>query len=244
MPKVTYPIVVRDLTEAIAAGTYPVGSLLPTELELCAQYGTSRHTIRAALQELQQLGMVSRRKNVGTRVEAREPAQSFQQTLASLDGLVQFGKTHVRQVQCVEEIVADLGLAATLGCAGGTRWLRISSLRLNQDDANHPIGWTDVYVDPAYADVVPIVQASPQMLVSNVIESRYGRRIAQVRQDVDAVTVPMTLSEALRTPAGTPGLRIVRTYLDASRQAFEISVTVHPAGRFTLSMLMSRAAEL
>lgn len=241
MSKVTYTKVVRDLTEAIAQGTYPVGGLLPTELELCAQYGTSRHTIRVALQELQQLGMVSRRKNVGTRVEARERAHGFQQTLASLEGLVQFGKTHVRKVQEVETIVADLELARTLGCPGGTRWLRISSLRMDSEDAGRPIGWTDVYVDPAYADVVPIVQASPQTLISNAIEARFGRRIAQVRQDVDAITLPSRLAEALNASEGSPALQIVRTYTDATRVAFEISVTVHPAGRFKLSMLMSRA---
>jgi DNA-binding GntR family transcriptional regulator len=65
--------IARNLIEGIISGRFPVGSLLPTELELCAQYATSRHTIRAALHELQQLGLVSRRKNVGTRVESAEP---------------------------------------------------------------------------------------------------------------------------------------------------------------------------
>ncbi|SAI65871.1 GntR family transcriptional regulator [Bordetella ansorpii] len=243
MKKVTYPMVVKDLTAAIACGKHPVGSLLPTELELSALYGTSRHTIRAALQELQQLGLVSRTKNVGTRVEARERAEGFQQTLASLDGLVQFGKAHVREVQHVEEIVVDLELARTLGCPGGTRWLRISSLRLPAEDLEHPVGWTDVYVEPAYAEAVPIVQASPQTLLSNIIEERFGRRIAQIRQEVDAVSVPGHLAVPLNVEPGSPALQIVRTYLDASRRAFEISVTVHPAGRFTLSMLLNRNTE-
>ncbi|WP_233235032.1 GntR family transcriptional regulator [Bordetella sp. LUAb4] len=243
MPKVTYPMVVRELTAAIAEGQYPVGALLPTELELSAHYGTSRHTIRAAMQELQHLGLVSRTKSVGTRVEARERKQGFQQTLASLDGLTQFGKTHVRQVQQVEEIVVDLALARTLGCPGGTRWMRVSSLRLPAADATQPVGWTDVYFDSIYADVVPVIKAAPQTLVSEIIEERYGCRIAKVRQTVDAVSVPGHLAEPLNVAAGSPALQIVRTYLDATSRPFEISVTVHPAGRFSLSMMLTRNVE-
>ena len=40
------------------------------ELELCEHYGTSRHTVRLAVTKLVALGLVSRRKRTGTRVEA------------------------------------------------------------------------------------------------------------------------------------------------------------------------------
>jgi len=47
-----YERVARELVEAISSGRYPLGSRLPTELELCAQFGASRNTVRAALREL------------------------------------------------------------------------------------------------------------------------------------------------------------------------------------------------
>src|SRR6478609_10789367 len=73
MNKPHFADIARDLTEGIASGRFPVGSYLPTELELRDLYQTSRHTVRAALHELQQLGLVSRRKNAGTRVETMQP---------------------------------------------------------------------------------------------------------------------------------------------------------------------------
>jgi DNA-binding transcriptional regulator YhcF (GntR family) len=88
--------IARDLTEGIASGHYPVGSYLRTELELRDHYQTSRHTVRAALHELQQLGFVSRRKNAGTRVESAQPRNDFRPSLASVDDLVQFGSEHLR----------------------------------------------------------------------------------------------------------------------------------------------------
>ena len=114
----------RHLAEGIASGRYGVGTLLPTELELCAHHGLSRYAVRKALDELQELGLISRRKNVGTRVEASRPKPGFTKSVATVEELAQFGAEHVRVVRDVREVVADLALARELGCEGGTRWLR------------------------------------------------------------------------------------------------------------------------
>jgi DNA-binding GntR family transcriptional regulator len=233
----------RDLAEGIASGRFPVGSLLPTEFELCEQYGASRYKVRLALQELQDLGLISRRKNIGTRVEAARPPAGFTQSIATVEDLGQFGVEHVRIVRHVDEIVADLALAKDMGCAGGTRWLRISSLRMNGGRRGKPIGWTDVYVDPTYAEVGAMVRESPETLISTLIERRFGRRIARIRQQVHAVSLTPALAEELKAEPGSPALKIVRRYLDASDEAFEISVSVHPAERFTFSMELSRSRE-
>ena len=232
--------IARHLTEAIASGRFPVGSLLPTEMELRVHYNTSRHTVRAALHELQQLGLVSRRKNVGTRVESIRPTQAFLPSLASVEDLVQFGVAHMRKVQSIEETTVTAALAKELGCLTGTRWLRISSLRMDSD-ANSPIGWTDVYIDPAYAEIGEIVRASPGTLISSLIESRYGRRIAEIQQEIRAITVSDALAGSLQVKPGAAALRIVRRYLDAAGQVFEVSNTVHPAERFAVSMRLLRS---
>ncbi|HEX2013060.1 MAG TPA: GntR family transcriptional regulator [Roseateles sp.] len=233
----------RELAEGIASGRFPVGSLLPTELELCERHGASRYTVRMALAELQEMGLISRRKNVGTRVEAATPSAGFTQALASVEDLAQFGSEHVRTVRKVEDVVVDLALAKEMGCAGGTRWLRISSLRMDGGRPSRPMGWTDVYVDEKYREVGEMVRSAPDTLISSLIETRFGRRIARITQDIQAMAVPKVLAEELMVEVGSPALRIVRHYLDAADEVFEISVTVHPAERFTFSMQLRRAKE-
>src|SRR3954447_643035 len=121
MSETRYAQVARDLTEGIATGRFPVGSLLPTEFELCEHYGASRHMVRSAIRELQELGLVSRRKKAGTRVEAASVSSGYRQSLASVEDLVQFGAAHTRVVRKIEDIVIDRALAKDLGCAPGTR---------------------------------------------------------------------------------------------------------------------------
>lgn len=239
--KPNFSNIARHLTAAITSGHFGVGTLLPTELELCKHYGTSRHTVRAALAELQQVGLVSRRKNVGTRVVSAKPRASFRPSLASVDDLVQFGSEHLRVVQAIEPTTVAGELANELGCGDGARWLRISSLRMVADEEAVPIGWTDVYIDPSYADIGELIKSSPDSLISSLIEERYGRQIAEIHQDVRAFTITDgALADKLRVPAGTSALKIVRRYFDVEGEAFEVSVSVHPADRFSVSMRLRR----
>jgi GntR family transcriptional regulator len=63
-----YQQVADDLTKRIGSGKYPVGGYLPTEMELCDQYAISRHTVREALRQLRDAGLISRRRRIGTEV--------------------------------------------------------------------------------------------------------------------------------------------------------------------------------
>lgn len=243
MGRAQHAEIARDLTEQIASGKIAVGTLLPTEFELCERYDASRYTVRLALGQLQEQGLISRRKNVGTRVEASKPTSGFLQSLASVEDLAQFGATHVRVVRDVAEVVVDLQEAQVLGCAGGRRWLRISSLRMDGGKKSRPIGWTDVYIDPNYGDIGPMVRQAPQTLISELIETRYGRRIARIRQDLRATTVPANRADPLNVDAGSPALMIVRRYFDAADEVFEITVSIHPAERFTFSMELHRSRD-
>lgn len=240
-PRATHADLARELAEAIAAGRHPVGSLLPTEFELCEAHGLSRYAVRKALDELQELGLISRRKNVGTRVEAARPAAGFTQSIATVDELAQFGATHVRVIRSTELVVADLTLAREIGCVGGTRWLRISSLRMDAPPKARPICWSDVYVDAAFKDISKLVRKSPETLISSLIEARYGRAIARIRQEIDAILMPAHLAGELQAEVGSPALKVTRRYFDAAGELLEISTSIHPAHRFTFSMEMSRS---
>lgn len=244
--------IARHLREAIGTGHFAVGSVLPTELELCTHYQTSRHTIRAALQELQQQGLVSRRKNAGTRVESATSTVGFQSSLTSIDDLVHFGATHSRVVQQIERVVSNAALAGLLHCAPGTPWLRIASLRMEDpvdaprqppgEPHDNPIGWTEVYVAPDYEGLEARVRESPRTLVSTLLETHYGQRIEEVVQDLCAVPLPTAVARSLGVEPQAAGLRVTRVYRNPLGEVVEISVTHHPAERFSLRTRLTRAA--
>ncbi|MGF7007559.1 FadR/GntR family transcriptional regulator [Aminobacter sp. BE322] len=66
------PDVVRAIASEILSGSYPVGSTLPSENDLCAEHGVSRTVIREALKTLAAKGLVHSRPRIGTVVCERD----------------------------------------------------------------------------------------------------------------------------------------------------------------------------
>lgn len=63
------------LRQLIRGGTYKAGDRLPTEFELCSEYGVSRQTVRHALSVLSEEGLIEKRQGSGSRVaDAAAPA--------------------------------------------------------------------------------------------------------------------------------------------------------------------------
>src|SRR5689334_11193481 len=62
--------VIEQLREQIMAGTWAIGSRIPTEAELAQLTGTSRNTVREAVQSLVHSGLLERRQGSGTYVLA------------------------------------------------------------------------------------------------------------------------------------------------------------------------------
>ncbi|KNC17153.1 GntR family transcriptional regulator [Pseudomonas sp. RIT-PI-a] len=240
MSQTRYEVVAKDLREGISSGRFPVGTLLPTELELCDLYGVSRHTVRAAITQLQNQGLVSRRKRVGTRVESATPIGGYSQSLASVSDLVHLAETQVRSIQNVLHFVADIAQAKRLGLEPGEHYFRVSSLRVDQENPRAPLCWTDVYAQDIYSEVIELANQHPDELIAALIERHFGRYIDVVDQQVRAVLLSVEIAKSLNADVGSPGLNILRQYRDKDGAVMVVSETTHPQDRFTLVSQMRR----
>ncbi|MDR1712214.1 MAG: GntR family transcriptional regulator [Propionibacteriaceae bacterium] len=63
-----YHQLATGIEAAIRSGAQPVGSYLTNEIDLARHYGLSRPTVRQAIGELVNAGLVTRQRGVGTRV--------------------------------------------------------------------------------------------------------------------------------------------------------------------------------
>src|SRR4051812_50116078 len=62
--------VIEQLRAQITTGTWAIGTRIPTEAELAQLTGTSRNTVREAVQSLVHSGLLERRQGSGTYVLA------------------------------------------------------------------------------------------------------------------------------------------------------------------------------
>lgn len=239
-----YEEVARSLARRIEDATYPVGSQLPPELELASAYAVSRATVRSALDTLERLGMVSRRRRVGTRVEAVRPTAGYARTVTTMNELVQYSTETRRSVLGRSEIVTDDDLAALIGSEPGRPWVHLRMLRLDEIsglDEARPLCHTDVYLEPDVALVVGDRLARPDGLINEIVEQCTGRMTVRVEQRIRACSLPADLVDVLHAEEGSPALQIVRRYVERSGDTAQVTVSLHPADRFEFTVSMERA---
>jgi GntR family transcriptional regulator len=110
------------LLDLMADGTYQPGEQLPSEVDLAAELGVSRPTLREALLHLEQEGLVVRRHGVGTFVAPEQESflESGLERLESVLGLAarQGIRTQMRGLS-VEQKPATEELAERLNVAPG-----------------------------------------------------------------------------------------------------------------------------
>lgn len=69
-PLKQYQKIAQALRQQIVSGQYATGALLPSENDLCSQFGTTRMTVRQALSELVREGFIDRQQGKGSVVKA------------------------------------------------------------------------------------------------------------------------------------------------------------------------------
>jgi DNA-binding GntR family transcriptional regulator len=211
-----YLQVANELIDGIGGGIYPVGGLLPTEMELCKQYGISRSTVREALRKLRDVGLISRQRRVGTKVVSRAPSAAYRQPTNSISDLLQYADDTRVEILAKKRLVCGPALADQLECRVGRAWLRVDSLRTIPDTPN-PICMTTAYLDARLPDLERNLEGIDGP-ISAMLERTYGVRIARIEQSIQAIALSKRQAKLLKATAGSPAL---------------LASAIHPSDRFT-----------
>ncbi len=228
----------RTLIDEIQSGRFPVGSLLPREVELAAMHRVSRQTVRHAIAELRHKGLVSARKGVGTRVESIKAARRFNYSAQSVGDLFAMAAESEMTVETRAMTVARGRLAARLGCRSGHRWLHLGCLR-RVDGDSRPLCWTDIFVDGRLAPILRD-QTVFRSAVFGLIEREAGESVVEIQQEIRAVTLADAHARRLGAAPAIPALEITRRYFSTGRRLIQVSVSVLPSDRFFYSVEILR----
>lgn len=234
-----YRQLAEELAAAIADGGHPVGSRLPTEAELCERHELSRGTVRQAMRELEDRGLIERRTSAGTIVVRAEPLSAYTPVLESSYDIAWMVR-HTRVMdENVGEVAADEALAARLGSAVGSRWFRVAGLRVLRDGtgegdsggAASPLSWSEQYLAAELSAASREVALRGQFDAAEIKADR-------IEQEVRAELLPAPVAAALGEPAGSAALVVVRRYFNDGRLV-TVSVNTHPGARFSVTSVLS-----
>ncbi|MCB8882579.1 GntR family transcriptional regulator [Acidisoma cellulosilytica] len=233
-----YLLLARTLYNAIQSGAHPVGSLLPTELDLALQHGVSRQTVRQAMAQLRQQGLVSARKGVGTRIEAKQPPRRFSYSAMSASDLVEVAEGTELSIHATKIVAARGKLASELGCRANHRWLHISCSR-TVDGESRLLSWINVYVDGRVSSALKLPSVLRAALFA-LVEKQSGETFVEIQQEIRATNLDAELAKRLDAEEGSAALEITRRYFSTGRRLIMISINTLPSDRFFYSVAMTR----
>lgn len=222
------------LKDGIAAGRHAPGERLPGEQGLAALYGVSRVTVRRALQDLQQAGLIDRRQGQGTFVAraASAPASAVDGYMAR----VARGRRRSRpRLLDLRWVVPPPAVREALGLGRRERTLRVVRLRLRGEV---PLMRSTVHLPPDIGQRFRERDFSASALTE--LMQREGFSYARFDMVVGALLADAAVSVQLQVAVGSALVDARRVAYDAAGRAIEHQVIVAPPQRWQLRVEITR----
>ena len=230
-PVPLYHQAARVLEQAIEDGRLPRGTRLESELDLAEQLGISRPTMRAAIKQLVDKGLLIRRRGIGTTVAPRPVRRAV--ALTSLyDDLKREGREPRTRVLALEEVLCPPDVAEHLGLGPTAPVLRFERLRIAGSD---PIALMHNVVPAA---LLELERGDLERTGLYDVFRENGITPHVATQQVGARKAGAEEAELLEIEPGDPVLTMTRVAYDTSGRPIEYGSHRYPAESYWFEMML------
>lgn len=215
-----YSKVEEAIAEEVARGIFPPGDRLPSERELSERFQVSLITVRRAIQNLIQRGVLEIRRGLGTFVLLPQ----VEQQLTNLTGFVEDMEAHGRKASArvisKGVVPASARVAKNLCVSKGTRVVRIERVRLADGT---PMSFDETFLPFDVGEQVlrHDLRVNP---IFTLLEKKYSIPLVGAQYKLEAVAASAAVAQALEIRRGSPIFQIERTSFTVDRQPVDYEI--------------------
>ncbi|MFE5842103.1 GntR family transcriptional regulator [Streptomyces niveus] len=223
-----YVRLAQTLQGRIKDGTYPPGTLLPSENQLVQAFGMSRPTVVRALELLKRDGWLESRQGYGTIVRGRPEAveqkdQRGREALERDESRVSGRLVHVGQVSVPPRVASILGVPERA---------QVLVRRLLIEDEGEAVELSSSYFPAGLVDGTDLGDSAPlDGSLRGHLEARKKVRFDHVTERVSARLPSTEEAEYLGMSTADPVLSVLAVTCDASGRALLALDVLLPLGR-------------
>ncbi|MQY13214.1 HTH-type transcriptional repressor YvoA [Streptomyces sp. RB5] len=205
---------------------------LPTEEQLAEHYGVSVLTLRQALKELEEEGLISRHRRRGTFIERTARRGAPVRLLGSVDAIVaqQSGDAAAVLGHGTGPVPAELAeYFPGLTEVGVYRRLR------SDEESGEPVNWAENFVRPELAARIDPADLE-RWPMTRVLRDAVGVRISRITDTVEARLADPETARLLRVPLVSPVLFYTGVSYDEAGTVVDVARIRYRGDRFSFSV--------
>ncbi len=231
-PVPLYHQLAEQLTAAISDGTLRPGDAFENELAMSDRLSLSRPTVRRAISELVNKGLLVRRRGIGTTV-ANQMVHRRAELTSLYDDLIREGRTPRTDVLSLICSAQDDRAAEALGLPPGSPLVSIVRLRYA---GNQPLAILRNWLPPAMNDLTA-EQLETDGLYA-VLRAR-GIRPTVARQRIGARNATAEERRTLHMSKAEPLVTMTRSAYDADGSPVEFGDHCYRADQYSVDVIVS-----
>lgn len=206
LPQPLYTQIKNELRQRILDGSYQPHQQLPSENELIRHFGVSRITVRQALGDLQQEGLIFRIHGKGSFVSKPKAFQELHQLQGFGEAMAKMGFETFNRVISLRTLVPTPAVAERLRLHADDPVVEIRRVRfLNRE----PISLDVSYFAQDLGERLGRADLARRDIFS-LLENEFNLPLGMAELRVEAILADPQLSEHLQVPEGSPILRLER----------------------------------
>jgi GntR family transcriptional regulator len=227
------------LRVAIEQSEFRPGDRLPSEAQLNSTFGVSRTTARAALDCLEQEGLITRRSGKGSIVLPVRVDQPLNRLAGFSEDMRARGLNPGYVTRLIRRTPPPDAVVRAFGNAPDGLMIEIERLLLAD---GRPVGLSQSWLPSTLAvnDKLPTIQELDAGSLYDWIERHAGVRIAQGEEFIEAAVADTALAAVLDFEAGMPVLIARRTSRSADGTPVEYAVLQYRADRYRFRIELAR----
>jgi GntR family transcriptional regulator len=206
------------------------GDMIPPESELIEKYQVSRNTVRQVLDKLVNEGLIYRQRGRGSFVAHPTLEQSMTRIVSFTEDMRQRGFNPGTEVISADLMPAIEEIASQLGTPLGEQLACLRRLRLADGEA---MSIEESFLIHKYCPDV-LEHDYAQQPLREVLETKYGIRIASAKQVIQAIQAPPELAGLLDITPGAALLFLTRVSYSQGRIPVEYLRIYYRADRYSL----------
>ena len=215
----------QELERAITSGSLKPGDKIDTEIAISERYGLSRPTVRQAIQELVNKGLLVRRRGVGTQVVHSQVRRQVELT-SLYDDLARSNHRPKTAVQQLTVVKAEGPVANALGVRRGSDVLFLERVRFDGDEPlAHMTNWLPV-------DLLDVTAEDLESHGLYELLRRVGVQMRVANQRIGAKAATPREAKLLGVSRGAPLLTMERNAFDVTGRPVEYALHAYRADSY------------